>query len=180
MSSRRSRRPRLLIALGSALALVALAAAAQNDRGFREPVSHGPFRVDVDRVLDGWRFNLSWQQGPGGRYRGRFHLSDVHTASATSTRQRCEREVGVATRDFVRDFIRGKRLRTRDVRPGRDRRTMVGLLDVEGEDLSTVLLERGLAMPYNDSRIDPAQRRWDCSKNEEAKAALRAAGIEVR
>ena len=155
------------------------AGTAQDEGGFREPSQQGPFRVSLERVVDGWRYDLRWQEGPRSRSRGRFHLGDVHTASSTSTSQACERAIGMATREFVRGYLRGKRLRVRDVREGRQPRSRVGQLEAEGEDVSTVLLEMGLAIPYNDSRRNPDLRRWDCSKNDEARAALEAAGIEV-
>lgn len=132
--------------------------------GFREPDFEGPFRVEMDRVIDGWRYNLRWREGPRSRREGRFHLADVHTPSATSTfgAGDCERPLGIEVRDFVRRFVRGQQLRARDVRPGRDRRVMVGRLEVGGEDLSTVLLEAGYAIPYHDSWRNPALRSWDC------------------
>lgn len=161
--------------------LIAFTAAggAQDEGGFRELDQQGPFRVSLDRVVDGWRYDLRWQEGPRSRSRGRFHLSDVHTASSTSTSQACERAVGIATRDFVRGYLRGKRLRVRNVREGRQPRSRVGRLEADGEDLSSLLLEMGIAIPYHDSRRNPDLRRWDCSINDEARAALEAAGIEV-
>jgi endonuclease YncB( thermonuclease family) len=152
---------------------------AQDEGGFREPDQQGPFRVSLERVVDGWRYDLRWQEGPRSRSRGRFHLGDVHTASSTSTSQSCERAVGIATRDFVRGYLRGKRLRVRNVREGRQPRSRVGQLEADGEDISSVLLEMGLAIPYNDSRRNADLRRWDCSKNDDARAALEAAGIDV-
>ncbi len=152
---------------------------AQDEGGFREPDQQGPFRVSLERVVDGWRYDLRWQEGPRSRSRGRFHLGDVHTASSTSTSQACERSVGIATRDFVRGYLRGKRLRVRNVREGRQPRSRVGQLEADGENISSVLLEMGLAIPYNDSRRNPDLRRWDCSKNDDARASLEAAGIEV-
>ena len=142
-------------------------AAQDPESGFREPAFQGPFRVDMVRVIDGWRYNLRWREGPRTRGDGRFHLSNVHTPSATSRPgdHACERELGLEVRDFVRRYVRGKRLRAREVRRGRDSRSYVGLLEVGGEDLSTVLLEKGYAVPFNDSRLNPATRRWDCADN---------------
>jgi endonuclease YncB( thermonuclease family) len=139
---------------------------AQDERGFREPDMQGPFRVDMDRVVDGWRFNLRWREGPRSRRDGRFHLADVHTPSSTATDQECEREVGIAVRDFVRRYVRGRQLRARDVRRGRDPRAWVGRLEVGDEDLGTVLLDLNMAIPYHDSPRNPELREWDCSKNE--------------
>jgi endonuclease YncB( thermonuclease family) len=154
-----------VIALSLLLAALVPAAAVETEEGgFREPDFEGPFRVEMDRVIDGWRYNLRWREGPSSRREGRFHLADVHTPSATATfgAGDCERPLGIEVRDFVRRFVRGKQLRAREVRPGRDRRVMVGRLDVGGEDLSTVLLEAGYAIPYHDSWRNPALRRWDC------------------
>lgn len=159
---------RWLTILGlSAGILCAPAAAEDSDSGFREPSFQGPFRVDMVRVIDGWRYNLRWREGPRTRGDGRFHLSNVHTPSATSQPgdHACEREFGLEVRDFVRRYVRGKRLRARDVRRGRNSRSYVGLLEVDGEDLSTVLLARGYAVPFNDSRLNPETRRWDCANN---------------
>lgn len=155
-------------------------AGAQGEGGFREPDLQGPFRVDMDRVVDGWRFNLRWHEGPRSRRDGRYHLSDVHTPSSTSTDQECEREVGIAVRDFVRAHVRGSRLRARDVRRGRDPRVWVGRLEVDGEDLSTVLLDLNMAIAYHDSPRNPELRRWDCSKNELLMRSLESVKKEAR
>lgn len=158
------------------------AAAAAADDGFREPDLQGPFRVEMQRVIDGWRYDLRWLEGPGGRRQGRFRLVDVHTPSATSTfgAGECERPLGIEVRDFVRRFVRGKRLRARDVRRGRERDVMVGRLEVGGEDLSTVLLEAGYAIPYHDSWRNPTQRSWDCaSLNAAFGQPRRDAGVEA-
>jgi hypothetical protein len=152
---------------------------ATEPRGFRELNQPGPFRVDLQRVVDGWRFELRWREGPSPRRNARFHLGDVHTASATSTDQPCERAVGAATREFVRGHLRGKRIRVRDIREGRLIHSRVGRLEAGGEDLSTLLLDMGVAIPYHDSPRNSALRRWDCSRNDEARAALEAAGIDV-
>ena len=156
----------VLVSLGASTAVVAITAFAQDEGGFREPGLQGPFRVDMDRVVDGWRFNLRWREGPQTRRDGRYHLGDVHTPTSTSTRQDCEREAGLAVRDFVRSYVRGRRLRARDVRRGRDPRVWVGRLEVDGEDLSSVLLDLNMAIPYHDSPRNPELRMWDCSKNE--------------
>jgi hypothetical protein len=55
----------------------------------------------------------------------------------------------------------------------------VGRLDADGEDLSSKLLEMGLAIPYNDSRWNPELRRWDCAGNDAAWRALKEAGADV-
>ncbi len=157
-----------LVLAAAALAMT-VGASAQEPGGFREPDFEGPFRVEMDRVIDGWRFNLRWREGPRSRRNGRFHLSDVHTPSATSTYSQgaCEQPLGIEVRDFVRRYVRGKQLRARDVRRGRDSRVFVGRLQVGGEDLSTVLLERGYAIPFHDSWRNSALRRWDCSLNDQ-------------
>ena len=163
--------------VGLIAALLATPVGAQDDRGVHEDGMQGPFRVQMGRVVDGWRFDLRWQEGPRSRRDGRYHLADVHTPSSTSTPQDCERELGLVARDFVRDFVRGKRLRARDVRRGRDPRVWVGRLEVNGEDLSNVLLDTGLAVPYHDSRRNPELRRWDCSRNDLVREKLEHAGI---
>jgi endonuclease YncB( thermonuclease family) len=171
---------RCLLAIAGVVILatsyVGLATAEGDERGFREPDMQGPFRVDMDRVIDGWRFNLQWREGPRSRRDGRFHLSDVHTPNATATDQACEREVGIAVRDFVRRHVRGSRLRARDVRRGRDTRIWVGRLEVDGEDLSTLLLDLGMAVPYHDSPRNPALRSWDCADNESIRESLSRLG----
>lgn len=159
-----------------ATSIATSAHADEDERGFREPDMQGPFRVDMDRVIDGWRFNLKWREGPRSRRDGRFHLSDVHTPNATATDQACEREVGVAVRDFVRRYVRGRQLRARDVRRGRDTRIWVGRLEVNGDDLSTVLLDLDLAVPYHDSPRNPDLRQWDCAGNEAALESLSRQG----
>ena len=171
---------RCLLAIAGVVMLatshVGLAPAEEEERGFREPDMQGPFRVDMDRVIDGWRFNLKWREGPRSRRDGRFHLSDVHTPNATATDQACEREVGIAARDFVRRHVRGSRLRARDVRRGRDTRIWVGRLEVDGEDLSTLLLDLGMAVPYHDSPRNPDLRSWDCADNEAIRESLSRLG----
>ena len=159
-----------------ATSLVGLAPAEDDERGFREPDMQGPFRVDMDRVIDGWRFNLRWREGPHSRRDGRFHLADVHTPNATATDQECERQVGIAVRDFVRRHVRGRQLRARDVRRGRDTRIWVGRLEVNGEDLSTTLLDLNMAVPYHDSPRNPELRSWDCADNEAALESLSRQG----
>ena len=165
------------VSLGLLGVLVGVPVSAQDQGGFREPELQGPFRVEMDRVVDGWRYNLRWREGPQTRRDGRYHLSDVHTATSTSTSQDCEREAGLAVRDFVRDYVRGKRLRARNVRRGRDPRIWVGQLEVDGKDLSTTLLDKGLAMPYQDSRRNSQLRRWDCSLNDAVMESLPQADI---
>ena len=132
---------------------------------FQEPTNPGPFRVSMAQVIDGWRFNLRWREGPFVRGDGRFHLSNVHTPSATRTRQPCEREFGLRVRDFVRGFVRGKQLRAREVRRARMGRALVGKLSVGGEDLGTVLLEMGYAVPYDEHWRNAEARVWDCANN---------------
>lgn len=161
------------------LILLAPPVPAREPGGFRELDLPGPFRVDLRRVIDGWRFDLRWLEGPSPPRNSHFHLGDVHTPSATSTDQACERAIGIATRDFVRSYLRGKRIRIRNVRQGRHRNTRVGQLQAEGEDLSALLLDMGLAIPYHESPRNSALRRWDCSGNEKARASLEAAGIRV-
>ena len=36
------------------------------------------------------------------------------------------------------------------------------LLEVDGEDLGQVLTSRGLAVPFNDSGGDRAEKPWEC------------------
>jgi len=132
---------------------------------FQEPTNPGPFRVSMAQVIDGWRFNLRWREGPFVRGDGRFHLSNVHTPSATRTRQSCEREFGLQVRDFVRGFVRGKQLRASEVRRARMGRALVGRLSVGGEDLGAVLLEMGYAVPYDEHWRNAQARVWDCANN---------------
>ena len=167
------------LTLLAAAALLAGGAGAQDEGGFREPDFEGPFRVEMDRVIDGWRFNLRWREGPRSRRNGRFQLSDVHTPSATShfSQGDCEQPLGIEVRDFVRRFVRGKQLRAREVRRGRDSRVFVGRLQVGDEDLSTVLLERGYAVPFHDSWRNAEQRRWDCALNDQFGQPRQEAGV---
>jgi endonuclease YncB( thermonuclease family) len=150
--------------VAAALLLVAAVAWGQTpqprDR-YREPVDYGPYRVEMQRVIEGFRFDLRWREGPGSRRSARFRLSDVHTPGIHVERD-CEREKGHEAKTFVEDFVRKKSLKVRDVRRGRDRRTWVGRLEAEGQDLSQALLEAGLAVPYNDSARNPERRRWVC------------------
>ncbi len=170
-----------------AAALLGLAAACTpgsvenvpEDRGFREPDMQGPFRINLERVIDGWRYNVTFREGARTRRGGRFHLADVHTPSATLTDQPCERDLGVAVRDYVRDYFRGKRLRVRNARPGRDRQVWVGSLEAEGQDVSTKLLEMGLAIPFNESSRNPEMRRWDCANNDAVRQGLERAGVSL-
>ncbi len=151
----------------------------QDPPGARPLALQGPFRVDMDRVIDGWRYNLRWREGPGAENNGRFALSNVTTPSATPTDQACEREIGIAVRDFVRQFVRGKQLKTREVREGREIKAWVGLLQAGRVDMSTLLLEMGVAIPYDDNQWNPELRHWDCALNDTAWQGLRDAGFEV-
>lgn len=171
--------PLFWIAIGCLAAVLSTAASDEDAPRARELDYGGPFRVGMGRVIDGWRYNLRWREGPSSRRDGRFNLADVHTPSATSTDQDCERNVGIAVRDFVRGYLRGKGLRTRNVRHGREPGAWVGRLEADGEDLSSKLLEMGLAIPYNDSRWNPNLRRWDCAANEAVWQALQETGADV-
>lgn len=165
--------------LGIVAALLAGLASAEDGRKVSQPGAEGPFRVEMTRVIDGWRFNLRWHEGPSSRSDGRYHLANVHTPSATASDPPCEREIGIAVRDFVRAYVRGKQLKTRDVREGREPDTFVGRLEVDDEDLSAVLLEMGVAVPYYDDRWNPELRRWDCARNRDVWRALKDAGMAV-
>lgn len=149
-------------ALGMAGMLTAVVASAEEPRDrYREPVMDGPFRIEITRVIEGFRFDVRFRTGPAGRGATRFRLSNVHTP-AIHTDQECERELGNEARDFVRRFIRGRNLRARDVRRGRDTRSWVGRIEANGEDLSEALLAANLAVPYNDSWRNPERRHWEC------------------
>lgn len=166
---------RIIPVMGSAMLLslcLSMSSSAQDQEqeqerewSFQEPTNPGPFRVSIAQVIDGWRFNLRWREGPFVRGDGRFHLSNVHTPSATRTRQPCERQFGIQVRDFVRGFVRGKQLRAREVRRARMGRALVGHLSVGGEDLGTVLLEMGYAVPYDEHWRNSQAREWDCANN---------------
>lgn len=166
-STNRGHRPgRARIAAALAVLLVtwpADAPPAQEPRDrYREPVDHGPYRVEMKRVIEGYRFDLRWREGPGSRRSGRYRLSDVHTPGIHVERD-CERKRGYEARDFVERFVKGKLLKVRDVRKGRDSRTWVGRLEANGDDLSQALLDAGLAVPYNDSSRNPRKREWQCA-----------------
>ena len=147
-----------------ACCVLSFAAIGQEPRDrYREPVMEGPFRIEITRVIEGFRFDVRFRTGPAGRGATRFRLSNVHTP-AIHTDQECERELGHEARDFVRRWIRGKNLRARDVRRGRDTRSWVGRIEARGEDLSEALLDAGLAIPFNDSWRNSERRHWDCTE----------------
>ncbi len=131
--------------------------------GYREPVREGPFRMEITRVIEGYRYDIRFLEGPAGRGATRFRLANVHTP-AIYTDQECEKPLGYEAKAFVEGFIKGRRLKARDVRRGRDTRSWVGRIEVEGEDLAQALLKAGLAMPYNDSWRNPARRSWRCEE----------------
>lgn len=128
---------------------------------YREPVDYGPYRVEMKRVIEGYRFDLRWREGPGSRRNGRFRLSNVNTPGIHVKRD-CERDRGKEAKEFVERFTKGRTLEARDVRKGRDSQVWVGRLEADGEDLSQALLDAGLAVPYNDSSRNPETRRWVC------------------
>lgn len=132
---------------------------------YREPVDYGPYRVEMKRVIEGYRFDLRWREGPGSRRNGRFRLSNVHTPGIHVERD-CERDRGKEAKEFVEKFVRGKTLKVRDVRRGRDSKSWVGRLEASGADLSEALLAAGLAVPYNDSWRNPEKRRWVCEGDD--------------
>jgi len=131
--------------------------------GYREPVREGPFRMEITRVIEGYRYDIRFLEGPAGRGATRFRLANVHTP-AIYTDQECEKPLGYEAKAFVEGFIKGRRLKARDVRRGRDTRSWVGRIEVEGEDLAQALLQAGLAVPYNDSWRNPARRSWRCEE----------------
>ncbi len=131
--------------------------------GYREPVREGPFRMEITRVIEGYRYDIRFLEGPAGRGATRFRLSNVHTP-AIYTDQECEKPLGYEAKAFVEGFIKGRRLKARDVRRGRDTRSWVGRIEVEGEDLAQALLQAGLAVPYHDSWRNPARRSWSCEE----------------
>jgi endonuclease YncB( thermonuclease family) len=131
--------------------------------GYREPVREGPFRMEITRVIEGYRYDIRFLEGPAGRGATRFRLSNVHTP-AIYTDQECEKPLGYEAKAFVEGFIKGRRLKARDVRRGRDTRSWVGRIEAEGEDLAQALLQAGLAVPYNDSWRNPARRSWSCEE----------------
>lgn len=139
----------------------AQAALAQN---FREPARAGPFTVRVHRVIEGDHFDLGIRKirrAPASDIRTRFRLANVNTPSPHADKD-CEREFGVEVRDYVRQYVRGVRVRARDVRRGRNSFERVGRLEVNGLDLGELLLEKGMAVPYNDSTRNPQRRSWEC------------------
>jgi endonuclease YncB( thermonuclease family) len=145
-----------------ALAVAALAAGpGVAGEGYSEPVREGPFRMEITRVIEGYRYDIRFLEGPAGRGATRFRLSNVHTP-AIYTDQECEKPLGYEAKAFVEGFIKGKRLKARDVRRGRDTRSWVGRIEAEGEDLAQALLQAGLAVPYHDSWRNPARRAWTC------------------
>ncbi len=154
-----------MAAAGWRLACVAAAVLAAGPsaagEGYREPVRPGPFRMEITRVIEGYRYDVRFLEGPTGRGATRFRLSNVHTP-AIYTDQACEKRLGYEAKAFVEGFIRGRRLKARDVRRGRDTRSWVGRIEAEGEDLAQALLQAGLAVPYHDSWRNPARRAWTC------------------
>jgi len=154
---------KMVLAVGVLLVAVPLASPLAQEPGdrYREPVDYGPYRVEMKRVIEGYQFDLRWREGPGSRRNGRFRLSNVNTPGIHVGRD-CERKRGKDAKQFVERFVKGKTLRLRDVRKGRDSRTWVGRLEADGEDLSQALLDAGLAVSYNDSARNPEKRRWVC------------------
>jgi endonuclease YncB( thermonuclease family) len=117
--------------------------------------------MEITRVIEAYRYDIRFLEGPTGRGATRFRLSNVHTP-AIYTDQECEKPLGYEAKAFVEGFIKGKRLKARDVRRGRDDRSWVGRIEAEGEDLAQALLQAGLAVPYNDSWRNPTRRAWTC------------------
>lgn len=162
-SSDQSAGVRWVLVIAATLLSLPLASSLAQEPGdrYREPVNYGPYRVEMKRIIEGYRFDLRWREGPGSRRNGRFRLADVNTPGVHVERD-CERDRGMEAREFVETFVKGKSLKVRDVRKGRDSRTWVGRLEADGDDLSQALLGAGLAVPYNDSSRNPQKRRWVC------------------
>jgi len=133
-------------------------------QGFREPAQAGPFSVRIQRVIEGDHFDLAIRmvtRRPRSDIRTRFRLANVNTPSPHAD-QDCERVFGEEVRAYVRQLVRGVRVRARDVRRGRNSFERVGRLEVGGQDLGELLIEKGMAVPYNDSTRNPERRTWEC------------------
>ena len=134
-------------------------------QGFRAPARPGPYTVLIVRVLDADHFDarvrIRLTPNPRWDERMRLRLSNA-VAPSPDADSECERADGEEAREFVRRFIRGKRLEARYLRNVRQGMEKVALLAVDGEDLGQLLIDRGLAVPFEDTGGDRAERPWEC------------------
>lgn len=134
-------------------------------QGFRAPARPGPYTVLIVRVIEADHFDarvrIRQTTNPRWDERMRLRLSNANAPSPDAERE-CERKAGEEAREFVRRFIRGKRLEARYLRNVRQGMEKVALLEVGGEDLGQVLIDRGLAVPFDDTGGDREEQPWEC------------------
>lgn len=146
------------------IAMLCVCSATAHAQGAREPSQAGPFAVRVQRVIEGDHFDLAIRmvtRRPRSDVRTRFRLANVNTPSPHSDKD-CERVFGEEVREYVRQLVRGVRVQARDVRRGRNTFERVGRLEIAGQDLGQLLLDKDMAVPYNDSTRNPERRNWEC------------------
>jgi endonuclease YncB( thermonuclease family) len=152
--------------VGAAISAVTLLVCSTSfAQGFRAPARPGPYTVLIVRVLEADHFDarvrIRQTTNPRWDERMRLRLSNANAPSPDADRE-CERADGEEAREFVRRFIRGKRLQARYLRNVRQGVERVALLEVDGEDLGRVLISRGLAVPFDDTGGDRAETPWEC------------------
>ncbi|AZU05340.1 nuclease-like protein [Glycocaulis alkaliphilus] len=137
---------RIIITLLSILA--APMAAAQQ-------VIPGPLEAEILRVIDGDTIEVRAFIWPGHSVETRVRLADVDAPEIRRVQCEAEREAGHRAKAFVENLLTpegqpGGRVAIRNVQLGSFAGRVIAAMDLpDGRDLGSVLLEAGLATPYN-------------------------------
>lgn len=135
------------VAFSAALAVV--------PKTFAAEILPGPFAADVVRVVDGDTLDVSARVWLGQTVQVRVRLDGVDTPEL---RGRCagERARAEQALNWLADQVAGRSIALRQVRFGKYAGRIVARVELDdGQDLSVMLLQAGLARPYRGGkRVD--------------------------
>lgn len=115
----------------------------------------GPVEAQVLRVIDGDTIEVRAFIWPGHSVETRVRLADVDAPEIRRVACEEEREAGHRAKAFVENLLtpggqQAARVSIRDVRLGSFAGRVIAAMELpDGRDLGAVLLEAGLATPYN-------------------------------
>lgn len=116
--------------------------------------THGPYRYDLVRVIDGDTVVVSVDLWPGLHQQVSLRIDGVNTPEKR-TRQQCEKAAGEAATKFTEAYMRQLNCMVVDVRLGKFAGRALGDIDCEGERLSNALITNGHARPYFGGKREP-------------------------